>query len=117
LNEVVGARLDDLGQIGPGAFGQSEDDGHPREPLVERTEASEAAPVHEGRPGDEDIPRSAGQPGPRRRGIGASLDDRARIKDLVADPGRQISVPVENEDARREPSRSWARRAAGGAAR
>ena len=90
-HEVVGPDLDDLGQIGAGPLVEGQDDGEPRVPLVERGEAAESGPVHEGRSGDEDVPVGAGEVRVGPAGVGTGLDDAARGDDVVAEPGCQLT--------------------------
>ena len=93
--------LDDLGEVGPGPFVEGEDDRHPRIALVERAEAAQPGPVHERRPGDDDVPGAAARCVSARAGSGQALTDGAGADGVVADPGGQFTGAVEDEDPRR----------------
>src|SRR5438067_66795 len=97
-DEVTGPDLDDIGQVGPGSLVEGQHHRHPGVPGVEAGQVAGPGPVHERRPGHDDVPRSGGQPGLGPADVGTGLHQRPGGAGVAADTAGQLAGAVDDED-------------------
>jgi hypothetical protein len=99
--QVVRADLDDLGQFDARPVPDRQNERRPGMAAMERAQAPQPRPVHEGWAGHDHVPVGLGEDPFGAGDVGAALDDGVWGGDVLAEPRRQVGVAVEDENPRR----------------